>query len=334
MIREGIGFVRERNCFPQIDDVAAAQRLLDRQQHTAWGARCNRWVEQYNPVAAEVRAPLGLEYCWTVSESEYAHDIMFEDRATLAALYPRLVQHGISSFGCEKVLRFAGRVPKRSEIKSTCRTREEGVCLKHWIESNSIKMYDKGSVLRVETTINEPRAFRVLRPPAGDAHAAPDWRTLRRSTADLPRRAAVSHQATERYLEAMSVVDDATPLGLATARLTRRVKYHRQWHRALRPFAQPDLQLLAIVNDLKFAVTGLTNADVRQALYGPRKTRKQTQKDANRVTRFFRLLRAHRLLRKIPKAHRYHLTPEGRRLITALLTAHHASTEQLTKLAA
>jgi hypothetical protein len=210
------------------------------------------------------------------------------------------------------VLRFAGRVPKRckAELKSTCRTRAEGVCLKHWIESNSIKMYDRGSVLRVETTINEPGDFRVLRPPANDPHAAPDWRVLRRTTADLPRRAEVSHQATERCLEAMSVVEGETPLGVATARLTRRVKSHRQWHRALPPFAQPDLQLLAVVNDLKFTVTGLTNADVRQALYAPRKTKRQTQKDASRVTRLLRLLRAHRLLRKIPKSHRYHVTPD------------------------
>jgi hypothetical protein len=335
MTREGIEFVRERNCFTRVGDVAAAQRLLDRQQHMAWGARCDRWVAQYNPVAAEVRAPLGLEYCWTVSESEYAHDIMFEDRAALAALYPRLVHHGITNFGCERVLRFSARSSQfQGEVKSTCKKREEGVCLKHWIESNSIKMYDKGSVLRVETTINEPADFRVLRPPANDPHGAPDWRPLRRSVADLPRRAEVSHGATERYYEALSVVDDATPLGEATARLYRRVKFRGQWVRALHPFAEPDLRLLSVVNDLKFTVTGVTNAEVRQALYGKRKTPKQTRREASRVTRLLRLLRAHGLLRKVCKAHRYHVTPKGRRLITALLTAHHASMEQLTSLAA
>jgi hypothetical protein len=335
MTRDGIDFVRERNCFTQIGDVAAAQRLLDSQPHMAWGARCDRWVARYNPVAAEVRAPLGLEYCWTVSESEYAHDIMFKDRAALAALYPRLVHHGITSFGCAKVLRFAGRTGRcTGEVKSTCKKREEGVCLKHWVESNSIKMYDKGPVLRVETTINDASDFRVLRPPADDPHGEPESRPLRRSVADLPRRAEVSHGATERYYEALSVVDDATPLGQATARLHRRVKFRGQWVRALHPFAAPDLRLLTIVNDLKFTVTGLTNAEVREALYGQRKTRQQTRRDASRVTRLLRLLRAHGLLRKVRKAHRYHVTPKGRRLITALLTASHASTEELTERAA
>ena len=90
-------------------------------------------MTQDNPVAAEVRAPPGLEYCWTVSESEDAHDIMFKDRAALAAIYPRLVHHGITSFGCEKVLRFSGRTGRcTGEVKSTCQKREEGVCLKHW----------------------------------------------------------------------------------------------------------------------------------------------------------------------------------------------------------
>ena len=335
MTRDGIDFVRERNCFTQIGDVAAAQRLLDGQQHMAWGARCDRWVARYNPVAAEVRAPLGLEYCWTVSESEYAHDIMFKDRAALAALYPRLVHHGITSFGCERVLRFSGRSLRcTGQVKSTCKKREEDVCLKHWVESNSIKMYDKGPVLRVETTINDASEFRVLRPPAGDRHGAPEWRPLRRSVAELPRRAEVSHGATERYFAALSVVDDATPLGEATVALHRRVKFRGQWVRALHPFSQPDLRLLAVVNDLKFTVTGLTNAEVRLALYGRRKTQKQTRRDASRLTRLLRLLRAHGLLRKVRKAHRYHATPKGRRLITALLSAHRANTEELTKLAA
>src|SRR5262249_5230640 len=52
------------------------------------------------------------------------------------------------------------------------------------------------------------------------------------------------------------------------------------------------------------------------------------------IGRRLRLLRAHRIIRKIPRTHRYILTPHGRNLVTALLAAQHADTQKLTALAA
>ncbi len=43
------------------------------------------------------------------------------------------------------------------------RRRPEGWRVKHRLARNSVKVYDKVSVLRVETTINNPREFGVLR---------------------------------------------------------------------------------------------------------------------------------------------------------------------------
>jgi hypothetical protein len=53
-----------------------------------------------------------------------------------------------------------------------------------------------------------------------------------------------------------------------------------------------------------------------------------------RQSRKLRLLRAHGLIRKIPGTHRYHVTPSGRKAITALLTALHSTVRQLTPIAA
>jgi hypothetical protein len=41
------------------------------------------------------------------------------------------------------------------------------------------------------------------------------------------------------------------------------------------------------------------------------------------------LLRAHGLIHKVPKTHRYQLSPHGRDVINALLTARQASTAKL-----
>lgn len=58
------------------------------------------------------------------------------------------------------------------EVMSDVKTRPEGVRLKHWVNGNTIKIYDKafssvGSVLRVETTVYQEREFQVYRPKEG-----------------------------------------------------------------------------------------------------------------------------------------------------------------------
>jgi len=105
-------------------------------------------------------------------------------------------------------------------------------------------------------------------------------------------------------------------------------------HRALNPFAQADAQLLAIVNCGEFALNGFRNRDVRAKLYEPTDDPKRLRRQMGATGRRLRLLRAHGLIKKVSKTHRYLLTDKGRRIITALLAARQASTEKLTALAA
>ena len=75
-----------------------------------------------------------------------------------------------------------------TELVSDMKTRPEGVRIKHRLGENSIKMYDKqGSVLRVETTINDAAGFKSFRTPEGKPNAEPAWHTMRKGIADLHR---------------------------------------------------------------------------------------------------------------------------------------------------
>ena len=65
--------------------------------------------------------------------------------------------------------------------------------MKHWRKRNYIKMYDKGSVLRVETTINNPREFKVLKVVA-TSDGQNFWRYFQ-----------VGTQANHRYLDALAL---------------------------------------------------------------------------------------------------------------------------------
>ena len=113
----------------------------------------------------------------------------------LARIYPQLVRGAIATFGSRDVLRFLGKRPNRNyqgEVVSDYKDRPEGVCVKHRAYGNSVKVYDKGgSLLRIETTITNPRAFQSYRSSESDPDGPKSWRPMRKGVADMHRRAKV-----------------------------------------------------------------------------------------------------------------------------------------------
>jgi len=73
---------------------------------------------------------------------------------------------------------------------------------------------------------------------------------------------------------------------------------------------------------------------VRAILYPKTPEGMTARQLAGRVSRQLALLRAHGLIARLGRTHRYKVTQQGRRIITAFLAAAQADTEQLTKLAA
>ncbi len=180
-----------------------AQSLLDKQPWLPWSNLLNDLTGDVCPPLLEL--PYfedRLRPYWSADETEYATDVMFRSSGQLAELYPSLLRHSMTTFGSQQVLRFLGKnrishdgVPARfnCEVATRLTTRPEGVCVKHHLNRNSIKMYDKqGTVLRIETTINDVRDFRVFRTAEGEASdATKRQRQLRKGVVDLPRRCEV-----------------------------------------------------------------------------------------------------------------------------------------------
>jgi len=333
---EAMAYRREANCLPWVEDVERAQALFDEQGKTDWKKLCQGLLEPCHPLHREISAPLKDGYYWTATESEYATDVMFRDRAALGRIYPALVHHAMLSFGSEQVLRFLKRscqLGQADEVLSDRRQWEEGVRVKHWVARNSVKFYDKGSVLRSEVTINEPKDFKVWRPAENQPQGPKKWRTLRRSVADLHRRAEVSKAGTERHLAALASVHVREPLLKTAAKPCRPAKRKGRRYRALQPFGQ-DAELLAAINRGEYALNGFRNRDLRAQLFAPSPEPRGRRRQAAALTRKLQLLRVHGLIRRVQKTHRYQLTPKGRQIVTALQAALQASTEELTRLAA
>ena len=270
-------------------------------------------------------------------QSEWATDVLFGSAADLARLYPRLLRQCLEVLGCRDVLRFLGRkVPATGygtcagEVKGDLKERHEGLRAKFWYGGNSVKLYDKQAMaLRLETTINQPSSFTVYRPKEGDEQGDKDWRPLRKGVADLHRRAEVSQRANDRLAESLASVADPRTLGELWAPLTRRVEWQGRGYRALNPLGSKDGSLLEVLGRGEYLLEGFRNRDVRVALYGVAADEPERRRQSAAVTRQLRLLRAHGLLVKVNQTHRYQLSAEGRRLLTALQTARAADVSKL-----
>ena len=84
----------------------------------------------------------------------------------------------------------------------------------------------------------------------------------------------------------------------------------------------------------EFAINGFRNRDIRGLLYARETDDKgEARRRSASIGRRLRLLRAHGLIRKVPKTHRYQMTQQGRIAITALLAAAGANAATLAKAA-
>jgi hypothetical protein len=341
----GIGYRQRENCFTWLEDPKRAQRLMDQQVRANWPELLDAIARSLNPLHETMFRACPVNYYWSTYQSEWATDMLFRDRRSLAQLYPRLIHHGLTTFCAPDVMRFLGRnIPStgnisprlQGEVVTDMKTRPEGVRIKHRLKHNSIKMYDKqGSVLRVETTINDPADFEQFRTPEGKPDAAMGWHCMRKGIADLHRRAEVSQASNDRYFCALASVEDTTSVGELATRLCQPVKRNGRRARPLNPYAPDDAKLLDAISSGEFTINGFRNRDLRLRLFDDDSAVKQEQRrHAAAVTRKLAMLRAHRLIKKVPGTHRYHLTNQGRSIVTALISARNANANTLTKLAA
>jgi hypothetical protein len=340
--REGIAYRRSGNKFLWVEDWRRAQQLLDGQLRTNWVNEFNRLLAEVHPLHPGHLGRLPINYNWTVHQSEWATDVAFASRAPLAEWFSRWTRHAFCHYTTADVLRFFGR-SRRPLTNPALQAHAdvatfEGTRLKHWVNGNSLKMYDHGTVLRVETTINNPKEFRSYRTKVGEPEGDKDWRVLRRHVADTHRRAKVSQAANERYLGALAGVAATTPVEQLVRPWSRRVPEPGEsgrMLRALNPLAADDQALLTAVSDPKWLVNGLRNRDLAQALYGePPADAAERRRRSARVSRLLRLLRAHGVLKKVAKTHRYQVCSQARNAILALLAALQANAAELTAHAA
>lgn len=340
--QEGCQYLIAGNKFLHIDDYALAQHLLDRQLDT-------RWVEMLTGMLPEVfptmTQTLGdrLSYYWTLWQSEWATDYVFDSPAVVNALIDRLISHALITGNGERVLRYLGRPVcadgqphplANPEVQSRVEKWSDGARIRHWVDQNSVKLYNEQNVLRVEMTMNNPRAYKVYRLAEGQLDGPKRRLPLRKGVADIILRTQVADDVNHRFMAQMATLKDTTPVRDLLQEIIQPFTHDGRRVRAL-DITGKDRALLQAIAAPEYAMSGITNKALQQSLGSLPWANEKTGKHLSaRISRNLRLLRDHGLIRKMPNQRKYQLTEKGRKLTSALTVMLAASTEQLLEKAA
>ena len=158
------------------------------------------------------------------------------------------------------------------------------------------------------------------------------WRHLRTGVADLHRRGQVSRATNERLLDALARTDDSRTVEELTAGIQQPTQWKQRRVRALQPWGQdPDLLQATCRGD--FLIQGLRNRDLQAILYDhPAASSVEARRRSAAISRKLRMLRAHSLIQKVPKTHRYQIIPAARTVLMTILTTAKTSLHELNQL--
>ena len=245
---------------------------------------------------------------------------MFRDRESLEDIYPSPVERAFRGLNRADIFAFTGRklCPQfRGEAVSDYKKRPVGRGAKFRRNGNGVKTYDKRSVLRAETAVNNPRDFKIFGTARHkDGSESKAWKPMGKSVSNLYRYAEISKSRNVRFLNAptdiaptKSVVREIEEVCVGKTVSGRRATgFHVR---------SPDFaHVTEIIGAGKHSAKGFQNADIGALLFPDMKDGK---KRSAGTARLIKKLRRHGLIQKVPRAGRYFVSRKGRRITGALV---------------
>jgi hypothetical protein len=321
--KKGISFQQVDNAFVSLADVAAAQRAADRFSKLPWPKILERYARRVNPLLqAELK---GLSHYWVIDQAEYATDICFASRHALKRLFERLLAFALLTFSPRKIFCYLGRKWHErfdGEVQTHYKSvREPGACIKHFMKRNWLKMYDKlGLLLRVETVINQPGEFKVLRECRHrDGTTSVGWFAMCKGVGNLHHYQSHALASNQRYLSALAAVDDPTPGYDDLKQLTERQRHNGRSYAGFNPAREEEARLFAAVLAGDHIAQGFRNRDIRAALYSAHQDDPLRHRHSAAVGRILKRLHVRNMVIKVPRSRRWRVTEMGRRVMSDTL---------------
>ena len=340
--KSGVKYVLDGNKFLDIEDYEFAQRLLDSQLDTRWVDMLSGFVPEVFP---SMKAVLGdeMSYTWTLWQSEWAKDYIFHDPQVLGSHMNQMLRYAFITGTSDRVLRYMGRPVRANgqphwaadpELMTRVGLWYDGARIRHWVDKNSLKMYNEQNVLRFEFTMNDPKRFWIHRTVEGDDSGKKKFLPMRKGIADIPVRTQICSSRIKNFTEHVATFEEDLSVGEILSEVTKSVVSKGKRYRGL-DVTGKDLAFLRAAADPMFFADAITNKHLQGTLCGTTWANGFTGRSlSGRISRHLRLLREHGLIKKLPKQHRYVLTAKGRLLATALNQFLGAKVSDLSKLAA
>jgi hypothetical protein len=321
--KKGISFKQVDNAFVELGDPAAAQRSADRFAKLPWPKILERYSRQVNPLLHDELG--GMTHYWVIDQAEYATDVCFTSKHALAGLFLRLLEFALLTFSPKKIFSYLGRKWHErfdGEIQTRYRTeREPGTCIKHFLKRNFLKMYDKlGLLVRVETVINQPGEFKVLRDCFHrDGTRTMGWFAMCKGVGNLHHYQSHALACNQRYLNALAPVEDPTPGYDNLKHLTERQREKGRSYAGFNPAREEEALLFAAVLAGDHIAQGFRNKDIRSALYAESSRDPKRHRHSAAVGRLLKRLHVRGLIVKVQRTRRWQVTDQGRRILSDTL---------------
>lgn len=317
------GFTQIDNAFVHLENPTLAQKIADRFPRQNWARLLEHYAGLVNPLLAKELK--GLTHYWCIDQAEYATDLLFADEASGKRFYRQLVEHAVLTYDPKKVFAFLGRkYCEHYQGESHTRRLQRrglGVCVRHDVGKNGIKMYDKGGrLLRIETSLYQPRPFKVLRMCRHrNGSSSRGYHPLCKGVGNLHHYQRLARACNQRYLEALAVVEAATSPLVEVRRMTEPCRHQGRSYAGFNPARQHDLEHFQALLQGDGIARGFTNRTVRDKVYGCSSDHKKARQHAAAVGRFFKRCHVRAWIAKIPHSQRWRVTLKGRLLLSKTL---------------
>ena len=325
LIDENIPFEMYNNSFSYIENISKAQEIADKLVDSKISDKFDAMIKEINNFLPTIEETFSHGYYWCLAECEYSTDIIHDSRESIDEYFKSLVENAFYTFKCNDVMSFFGKKLKdtgfqfQGEITSDLRKRNQGFRLKHKMKSNQIKMYDKGYSIRIETTINDPREFKILK----DVEKIVDhkeiiiekkWLPMGKSIANLYRYAEVCKAINMRYINALPIPTEKDIVIKKLESISNRKEINNRIYTGFNLFNKDDIRLFNILADASLLINGFTNKILRCRFFKDEEDC-DSKKIRNKTTRLIDKLRKHGIIKKVGSASKYYVTENGRKII-------------------
>jgi hypothetical protein len=299
LAQEGIDFAALDNGLLSCADPARAQAICDALGAEQIDALLRKWLARLPHPFTPDDQRAGYEYEVSILQAEFSLTQVLDRPLTGRVFFEEVIREHLDLGRPDQVqLIFDRRVTRRTPGRFRTRVITEGVIPSLHVDykHSRIKQYHKeGRALRTETTINNTRDFGIGK-----------------RLTNLPALREVGFGANRRLLDVQRISHDCHLGQDAFAQLTQPITVDGQRAAALR-FEQDRVQaLLSALVVFSLLPAGFSNRDLREHL-APLLGLAPSHLPPGRMTYDLRRLRLHGLIERLPRTHRYHLTPAGRR---------------------